>query len=192
MTEVEAELKGHKDIVVSVAFAQDDGQVVSGSLDNTVRIWNTVTGKTQLLTTTSITLPDVSIVHRAGGTSFHISYPEQPTLSTHGPLSISDDCQWIVGALHDCWIPSHIRNFISSSFSGDRMCLGYDAGNVIIFQYFAVPPRVHMDSTGLYPKCSQVVLDWSPLHSSPLHSSPLHYSDVIYHATPFFKLSLKM
>jgi WD40 repeat protein len=137
--EIEAELKGHTDSVGSVAFAQDGSRVVSGSYDNTVRIWNTVTGKSQLMTTTTITFPDASVVHNAGNGDFHISYPEQLTLSIHAPLSISDDRQWIVGALHDCWIPSHNRDFISSSFSGDRVCFGYSYGNVIIFDMKAAP-----------------------------------------------------
>ena len=93
----------------------------------------TVTGELQLMTTTTLTLPDATIVQRAGEKNFHISYPKQHTHSLHGPLSISDDCQWIVGAYHDCWIPSHNQNFISSSFSGDRVCLGYGSGDVIIF-----------------------------------------------------------
>ena len=42
--EVEAELKGHKDSVRSVAFAQDGSRVVSGSDDKTILVWNTVTG----------------------------------------------------------------------------------------------------------------------------------------------------
>ena len=102
---IEAEMNGHKHWVMSVAFSQDSSQVVFGSNDNTVWIWNTVTGKLQLMTTT-ISLPDGTVVHNAGMGDFHISYSEQPTLSIHGPLSVSDDCQWIVGALHDCWIPS--------------------------------------------------------------------------------------
>jgi WD40 repeat protein len=124
---------GHMDCVTSVAFVQDGSRVVSGSHDNTVRIWNAVTSKSQLMTTTTITLPNASVVHNAGEGDFHISYPEQPTLSIHALLSISDDRQWIVGALHDCWIPSHNRDFISSSFSGDRVCFGFRSGHVIIF-----------------------------------------------------------
>jgi WD40 repeat protein len=137
--EVEAELKGHTSPVRSVAFAQDGSRVVSGSDDNTVRIWNTVTGESQSMTTTTITLPDASVVHNAGKGYFHISYPEQSTVSIHSPLSIFDDRQWIVGALHDCWIPSHNRDFTSSSFSGDRVCFGCPSGHVIIFDMKAAP-----------------------------------------------------
>ena len=84
------------------------------------------------MTTTTITLPDASVVHKAGERDFHISYPEQLTFSLHGPLSISDDHQWIVGALHDCWIPSHYRDFLGSSFFGDRVFL-FSSNNVVIF-----------------------------------------------------------
>ena len=130
--EVEAVLEGHTDFVTSVAFSQDGSQVVSGSYDKTVRIWNTMTGKSQLMTTTVITLPDASVVCKVGGSNFCISYPDHPQLSINGPLSISLDHQWIMGALHDCWIPSHNRDFVTSSFSGDRVCLGYSSGKMII------------------------------------------------------------
>ena len=43
--EVEAELKGQMDDVISVAFAQNSSQVVSGSHDETIWIWNTMTGE---------------------------------------------------------------------------------------------------------------------------------------------------
>ena len=45
--EVEAELKGHMNYVMSVAFSQDGSQVVSGSVDNTVRIWNVKIGEVE-------------------------------------------------------------------------------------------------------------------------------------------------
>ena len=137
--EADLDLKGNLVRVTSVAFSQDGSQVVFGSNDKTVRIWNTVTGEWQLMTTTAITLPDGIIVHRAGGSNFHMSNPEQSTLCIHGPLSISDDCQWIVGALHDCYIPSYNHNFVSSSISCDKVCLGYDSGNVIIFDMKVAP-----------------------------------------------------
>ena len=87
--EVEAELKGHANEVTSVAFSQDGSQVVSGSYDKTVQIRNTVTSKLQLMTTTTITLPDSSIVNVKEEGDFHITYPEQSTFSINGPLSIS-------------------------------------------------------------------------------------------------------
>ena len=37
-------LEGHSDGVTSVAFSSDGTQVVSGSYDNTVRIWDVATG----------------------------------------------------------------------------------------------------------------------------------------------------
>ncbi|TGO17002.1 hypothetical protein BPAE_0455g00010 [Botrytis paeoniae] len=38
-------LEGHKNSVFSVAFSPDGKQVVSGSRDNTIRLWNTATGQ---------------------------------------------------------------------------------------------------------------------------------------------------
>jgi len=42
---MEAELKGHTGRVRSVTFSQDGSQVVSGSDDKTVRIWNVTMGE---------------------------------------------------------------------------------------------------------------------------------------------------
>ena len=144
--EVEVELRGHEGRVMSVAFSQDGSQVVSAADRASevvnwqtsawdyekIRIWDIVTGEFQLMTTTTITLPDGSVVDDAGNGCFHIFYPEQLTFSIHCPLSISNDCEWILGALQDCCIPISNRNFISSSFSGDRVCFVYASGNVII------------------------------------------------------------
>jgi WD40 repeat protein len=44
---VEAELKGHTNLVMSVAFSQDGRRVISGSRDRTVRIWNVATGEVE-------------------------------------------------------------------------------------------------------------------------------------------------
>jgi WD40 repeat protein len=39
------ELQGHSDLITSVAFSSDGSQLVSGSFDNTVRLWSTASGK---------------------------------------------------------------------------------------------------------------------------------------------------
>ena len=44
---LEAELKGHSDRVFSVAFSPGGSHVVSGSADNTIRIWNAMKGETE-------------------------------------------------------------------------------------------------------------------------------------------------
>ncbi|KAF8972030.1 hypothetical protein BDZ97DRAFT_2070665 [Flammula alnicola] len=129
---VQAELKGHTGQVKSVAFSQDGSRVVSGSYDETVRIWNVTTGEVHVMTTLHVKLPDSSEVHRVGAENFFVVYPVHPMLSIHPTLSISDDGRWIIGALRDCWIPSHYCDFESSSFLRDRACFGYKSGRVVI------------------------------------------------------------
>ena len=38
-------LEGHTGFVIAVAISSDGGKIVSGSDDNTVRVWSTETGK---------------------------------------------------------------------------------------------------------------------------------------------------
>ena len=38
-------LKGHSDVVTSVAFSPDGKKIVSGSEDMTIRVWDAETGK---------------------------------------------------------------------------------------------------------------------------------------------------
>jgi len=131
--EVEAELKGHTDWVKSVAFLQDGSQVVSGSYDITVRIWNVTMGNSQSITS-DITLPDGSRVNKTSPWEFHIFYPsQQPMLTMNSSAHLSDDGHWIMANLRDCCIPSQYRNFWCSSIWGSRICLGYPSGNVVIF-----------------------------------------------------------
>jgi WD40 repeat protein len=132
--EEKAQLEDHTSWVLSVAFSDDGSQVVSGSKDMTVRIWNLSTGKSQVVTTPVIVLPDSTRVYRTPNGMFHVAYPVQ------GPmLSISDDGQWIVGALRDCWIPSHNSDFVSAAFSSNRVCFGYESGRVVIVDMAVTP-----------------------------------------------------
>ena len=135
--EVEAVLNGHTGWVTSVAFSQDGSQVVSGSGDKTVRIWNVTTGHSQLITTSDITLPDGSRVEITTSIEFDIFYPSTLNTST---LKISNDHQWIMPSLQvqysihspHCWIPSQYRDLSCRSFWGSRICLGCRSGNMFI------------------------------------------------------------
>ena len=133
--EAKARLKGHTQSVKSVAFSQDGSTVVSASDDKTVRIWNVAAGSSQLMSSCDMnhTLPNGSVVYRTGIWGFHIIYPGQlPTPTTYPALTMSGDQQWIVGPFHDRWIPIHYRNFLSSAFWGNKVCLGYKSGRIVI------------------------------------------------------------
>ena len=111
-----AELKGHTNSVQSVAFSQDGSQVVSGSSDKTVRIWNVTMGHSQTIVASTITLLDGSRVNRTTLGEFRIFYPsQQPMPSMNSSTQLSDNGHWIMANLRDCCIPSHYCKFSCSS-----------------------------------------------------------------------------
>ena len=119
--ELEDELEGHTDIVLSVAFSHNGRFIVSGSGDETVRIWNTATCDTRYMLTGHTS--DVRSVAISKNDEFMVSGSYDGTvrmwetatgellreLKGHAymvkSVAISPDCQHIVsGSGNEVWI----------------------------------------------------------------------------------------
>ena len=117
------------DWVRSVAFSPDGTCVVSGSWDDSVLIWDLITGEsTSLPYSESFEFPDKSTVTHTFPGMFQLLAPDQQV------VSVSRDRKWILTRRPNetCWIPPECRNVWSHAISGSRVCLGYRSGRVVI------------------------------------------------------------
>jgi WD40 repeat protein len=80
------ELHGHLKWINSIAFSRDGGQLVSGSMDNTVRLWSMVSG--QLLKTLTGHLGTVNCV------DFHPNGKQVASASVDKTVRIWTVCEW--------------------------------------------------------------------------------------------------
>ena len=121
--------------VCSVAFSHDDNHVISGWEDG-VWIWNVMTNESTKLSE-RIKLPDGTRVHPLGKRDFHIYDPIDQEMTTDIPpylLSISPDCDWIIGEQgeHICWIPLQYRAFFNAHISKSIVCLQSASGMIVL------------------------------------------------------------
>jgi len=122
-------LQGHSGWVFSVAFSPDGQTVASGSVDDTVKLWDAMTGKERQ------TLQGHSDqIHSNDWDSFGaISHTalDQP----NPQLSLMYD--WVVfGGERLLWLPSEYRSSSCSTTKGGLLALGYGDGRVVIIGFY--------------------------------------------------------
>ena len=126
--QIDIEPETDRGVIDSVAFSPDGSHVISGGTKG-VWIWNLTTNKSTRLSE-KIQLPDGTRVHSLSHGHFHVYDPiDQETTNDIPPylLSISDDCDWIIGeqAEHNCWIPPRYRNVRRAYVAKSILCLEY-------------------------------------------------------------------
>jgi WD40 repeat protein len=139
--EMETKLEGHTRGIRSVVFSQDGSRVISESFGDTVRIWNATTGDIEA----ELAGHSVSVLFSLDSSGVVPQLFDEVTICIRNAftgvlqppqllVSKSQDDDWILGTLCDCWIPNHYRSIYPISFSGSKACFGcmHAYGRVII------------------------------------------------------------
>ncbi|RFU32244.1 hypothetical protein B7463_g4094, partial [Scytalidium lignicola] len=113
-------LEGHSGSVRSVAFSPDGKQIVSGSVDTTVRLWDTTTGAV------------LQTLEGHSGRVRSVAFsPEGQAVNT---LLVAKD--WIAeGGTNILWLPPDYRSPTSTAVWNEILALGYLSGKVFILGF---------------------------------------------------------
>jgi WD40 repeat protein len=128
-----ATLRGHSDSVTSVAFSTDGTRMVSGSDDNTLRLWDVVSGVP--LDTHPQDLFSFARSLSSSWTSF--SGPETISSESTCVFSHLTADGWIYSATLNrriCWVPGQFRP-CARDVTKDRVAFGTDDGRLVIIRF---------------------------------------------------------
>ncbi|CAE6471887.1 unnamed protein product [Rhizoctonia solani] len=188
-------LKGHKDTVLSVQFSPDGTRIASGSIDSTIRIWNTKSGRNLLKTLYKHTSSVNSVafspdnIHVVSGSQDGMIYTWNFHSGEHilGPLTGHGAVTKVKYSPNGAWIFACTNKGIAmwSADDGRLLNMFLVPGNDFSFRSVDISP----DGTRIASGCSNNQLFLWDVDSAQVVQGPLNLVDSAHSYDPFVSVS---